>query len=114
MSKFCVELYSILITPHLLTFLLSRKLAINLGIQFHTTSEYFDDAISPSTSKLSGFDFKDYNHELPLTSPVDAIIYTENHPVEVVVFVGYPGSGKSTFYRNHFEVNGYVWVVSLF
>ncbi|MBZ6374561.1 MAG: ATP-binding protein [Kocuria palustris] len=33
--------------------------------------------------------------------------FTRKHPLELVIFCGSPGAGKSTFYWNHLEPLGY-------
>lgn len=35
--------------------------------------------------------------------PGDELLLTKNRPLEVVIFVGSPGSGKSTFWKTYFS-----------
>lgn len=54
----------------------------------------------------------------PLFSPTSSPLlprrnseFEDEHPPEVVIFVGFPGSGKTSFYKTHFAPKGYVHVV---
>jgi len=84
-----------------------RAFAANIGIDFETPEEYFLghapepfrwDTFDPSTLKK----VKKPLHEggLPLTS----------YKQELVIFVGFPASGKSTFAKKHMIPKGYVHV----
>ena len=87
-----------------------RKFASNIGIPFETPEEYFLGSakctqfswgeFDPRTSVLSS-----YSTEI---DPADASL-TISKP-EVVVFVGFPASGKTTFYETVMKSDGYVHV----
>jgi bifunctional polynucleotide phosphatase/kinase len=76
-----------------------RKFALNLKIPFFTPEEYF---LGEQSAKfvLSGFDpftFSPEESNLPVTSDVQ----------EIVVFVGFPGSGKTFLFRDVFAPANY-------
>ncbi|EIM90535.1 PNK3P-domain-containing protein [Stereum hirsutum FP-91666 SS1] len=86
-----------------------RKFAINVGVRFYTPEEFFIKA-APAAYNLPGFHVSSLKQ--PSTKPADAppIIPPGSPPQEVVVFVGYPALGKSTFFKRHFLPLGYVHV----
>jgi bifunctional polynucleotide phosphatase/kinase len=45
-----------------------------------------------------------------LFSPADTPLVPEDGHQEVIVFVGYPASGKSTFAHKHLVPKGYVYI----
>ncbi|TFK72591.1 PNK3P-domain-containing protein [Pluteus cervinus] len=84
-----------------------RKWAINLEIPFHTPEEYFLN-LSPVPFTLEGF--KVQSLPIPQVSPTSSPILPISPKCEIVVFVGYPCLGKTSFYRQHFQGAGYVHV----
>ncbi|KAF3917485.1 hypothetical protein ABW21_db0201675 [Orbilia brochopaga] len=76
-----------------------RKFAENIGLPFLTPEEYFLDEepapyefdVNPSSLKRS-------------SDPPD---FTKKYPVELVLFTGRPGSGKSTLSMKYLEPLGY-------
>lgn len=42
-----------------------------------------------------------------LTFDPAAVLFTRKHPLELVIFCGSPGSGKSTYFWNHLKPLGY-------
>ncbi|KAH8549917.1 polynucleotide kinase 3 phosphatase-domain-containing protein [Umbelopsis sp. PMI_123] len=86
-----------------------RKFADNISIEFHTPEEYFLKE-APNKFSWGGFDPKKTPTEGPLFSPSDTPLIPEGEGQEVIVFVGYPASGKSTFAHKHLVPNGYVYV----
>lgn len=46
------------------------------------------------------------NPEIKLTSNI-AVKFTRKHPLELVIFCGSPGAGKSTYYWNNLQPLGY-------
>ena len=87
-----------------------RKFASNLGIPFKTPEEYFLGY--PRCSKFSWGEFDPRKRNLekccPEIDPPDAVLMSVGP--EVVVFVGFPASGKTTFYETVMKSNGYVHV----
>ncbi|KAI9454202.1 PNK3P-domain-containing protein [Russula earlei] len=84
-----------------------RKFALNVGVKFYTPEEYFLK-ISPAPYTLPGFHVSSIK-EPPQGSFVTAVLPPDSH-AEMVVFVGLPCLGKSTFYSKHFAPAGYVHV----
>eukprot|EP01091_Cochliopodium_minus_P020133 TRINITY_DN869_c2_g1_i1.p1 TRINITY_DN869_c2_g1~~TRINITY_DN869_c2_g1_i1.p1 ORF type:complete len:412 (+),score=131.78 TRINITY_DN869_c2_g1_i1:64-1299(+) len=88
-----------------------RKFAKNVGIKFYTPEETFlgEERISKDLWTWDSIDprkiFEKYPEngkrcEEPVTSDKQ----------ELILFVGSPAAGKSTFFRKHFEPKGYSWV----
>ncbi|KDQ18126.1 hypothetical protein BOTBODRAFT_104942 [Botryobasidium botryosum FD-172 SS1] len=88
-----------------------RKYAINAGINFYTPEEYFlGHSAKPFT--LAGFHPSSLP-DLPLYTPANPPLIPPGDskpPSEIVLFVGFPSSGKSTFFKRHFKPRGYVQV----
>ncbi|KII88856.1 hypothetical protein PLICRDRAFT_159754 [Plicaturopsis crispa FD-325 SS-3] len=87
-----------------------RKWSLNAGIPFFTPEEYFrGEPARPY--QLMGFHVSSLP-DLPLFSPTSSPIISEHHRAvpEIVLLVGYPSSGKSSFFRRYFESEGYVHV----
>ncbi|ODN99428.1 polynucleotide kinase 3'-phosphatase [Cryptococcus wingfieldii CBS 7118] len=87
------------------------KFALNVGLKFVTPEEHFlghprprfpEPAIGFRPSSLGNLE------SLPYIVPSHTPITREK--IEIVLFVGYPASGKSSFYRKHFEPKGYAHV----
>lgn len=114
---------------------LPSEMAMNVGIEFHTPEAYFLQDSRVEKFTLSGWDPSSYDHSGPsftipfppstlipspvaLFSPTSTPIiprtpkFSEAKP-EVVLFVGSPGSGKSHFYKTHFQPAGYTHIVCL-
>ena len=87
-----------------------RKFAANLSLKFMTPEEYFLGY--PKCTRFSWGEFDprslDYSQGPPKLQPVDAEICSEKQ--EVVISVGCPASGKSSFYKAHMRPKGYVHV----
>ncbi|PLW30058.1 hypothetical protein PCANC_24007 [Puccinia coronata f. sp. avenae] len=94
-----------------------RKLALNIGVSFFTPEEWFSGEPTRTDFVLSGFDPLKYDHDHPAwhpsTTPValapvlpsDAV--PKHSPCELVLFVGPPSVGKTTFFEKHFMPRGY-------
>eukprot|EP00824_Muranothrix_gubernata_P006890 TRINITY_DN18874_c0_g1_i1.p1 TRINITY_DN18874_c0_g1~~TRINITY_DN18874_c0_g1_i1.p1 ORF type:complete len:422 (+),score=110.46 TRINITY_DN18874_c0_g1_i1:2-1267(+) len=86
-----------------------RKFAFNSGIAFNTPEEFFQGAAPVPESK---WEWGSYDpKEAPRTGPVsdiDGPLHSTEQ--EVVVFVGPPASGKSTFFHRHMAPHGYVHI----
>jgi len=90
-----------------------RLFAMNAGLKFFTPEEFFSDQ-KPKPFTLPGFNPSSVAADLPLFTPSNTPLIPAYEasvkPVEIVVFVGFPSSGKTSFYREHFEQHGYVHV----
>lgn len=84
-----------------------RLFALNIGLQFHTPEEFFLGWKSAPYS-LPEFDPRKLDSGARLYDPPSASL-TSNQ-TEVVVAVGFPASGKSTFFHTHVIPKGYVYV----
>ncbi|KAL3494656.1 polynucleotide kinase 3 phosphatase-domain-containing protein [Aspergillus germanicus] len=81
-----------------------RGFAVNAGLPFKTPEEFFLDA--PPEPVVESFDPSQYIQ--PADSPDDVSPpFSRNSPLELVIFCGSPGAGKSTFYWNYLEPLGY-------
>ncbi|KIY45168.1 polynucleotide kinase 3'-phosphatase [Fistulina hepatica ATCC 64428] len=88
-----------------------RKWALNIGIPFFTPEEYFLGRPSHDKYELPGFRASEMNGEYKHIAKSDATpVVVEDAAQEVVIFVGYPCLGKSTFYRKHFAPRGYTYI----
>jgi bifunctional polynucleotide phosphatase/kinase len=113
------------------------EMAMNCGLPFFTPEEFFFDR-PPAPFQLKGWDSRQHDHTgsfssfpfspfpakrpfptAPLYSPTSAPLlprrlsdFDEIKP-EVVIFVGFPGSGKTSFYQKHFAPKGYVHIVRM-
>ncbi|CAM0136906.1 unnamed protein product [Umbelopsis sp. WA50703] len=86
-----------------------RKFADNIGIKFYTPEEFFLN--EEATEFTWGpFNPKTYSSEGQLFSPADTPLIPEDQKIEVVVFVGSPAIGKSTFAQKYLVSNGYEYV----
>lgn len=91
-----------------------RKFALNIGIGFHTPEEYFDGDSDEAVQDLplQGVDPHRVITSAPqvATEPSDALKTVEAGEQQVLVLIGYPGSGKSTFATKTLEKLGVVRV----
>ncbi|OCF43278.1 polynucleotide kinase 3'-phosphatase [Kwoniella heveanensis CBS 569] len=86
------------------------KFALNVGLRFVTPEEHFlghprphfpEPPIGFKPSKLATLS------KLPHIVPSHTPIASTSSTPEIVLFVGPPASGKSSFFRKHFAPNGY-------
>uniref|UniRef100_A0A8C9VMC5 Polynucleotide kinase 3'-phosphatase n=1 Tax=Scleropages formosus TaxID=113540 RepID=A0A8C9VMC5_SCLFO len=84
-----------------------RLFALNIGLQFHTPEEFFL-GWKPAPFVLPTFNPRTCDPNARLYDPPDASLTCSQQ--EVVVAVGYPASGKSTFFHKHIVPKGYVYV----
>uniref|UniRef100_A0A8C2WZ93 Polynucleotide kinase 3'-phosphatase n=1 Tax=Cyclopterus lumpus TaxID=8103 RepID=A0A8C2WZ93_CYCLU len=84
-----------------------RLFALNIGVQFHTPEEYFLGWKSAPYS-LPDFDPRKLDSTAALYDPPSASLTSCG--TEVIVAVGFPASGKSTFFHAHVIPKGYVYV----
>ncbi|KAI9883160.1 MAG: hypothetical protein M1823_005074 [Watsoniomyces obsoletus] len=78
-----------------------RNYAANIGIQFHTPEEFFHDG--PSRPFKQSFDPAMYLSSAVTESALGTELYSKSNPLDLVLFCGSPGAGKSTFYWNHLK-----------
>lgn len=85
-----------------------RKFCYNIGyfydkdFEFKTPEEYFDN------QKEEPFDWNEFDTS---TIKFDKTVnFTPSKTQEIILFVGYPASGKSTFYETHLKPAGYAHV----
>ncbi|KAI4816024.1 hypothetical protein KUCAC02_006141 [Chaenocephalus aceratus] len=84
-----------------------RIFALNIGLQFHTPEEFFLGWKSAPYS-LPHFDPRTIDSTARLYDPPTASLTSSK--TEVIVAVGFPASGKSTFFNTHVVPKGYVYV----
>lgn len=79
-----------------------RDLAENIGIAFLSPEEFFLGQEARPFTRL--FDPRLY---LDSVVPNVSVPYVKKYPLDMILHVGSPGSGKSTFYWNSLEPLGY-------
>uniref|UniRef100_A0A672IUM8 PNK FHA domain-containing protein n=1 Tax=Salarias fasciatus TaxID=181472 RepID=A0A672IUM8_SALFA len=84
-----------------------RLFALNIGLQFHTPEEYFLGWKS-APYRLPEFDPKKLDSNARLYDPPSASLTSDK--TEVIVAVGFPAAGKSSFFHTHIVPKGYVYV----
>ncbi|KAM4741960.1 bifunctional polynucleotide phosphatase/kinase [Anableps anableps] len=84
-----------------------RLFALNIGLQFYTPEEYFLGWKSAPYS-LPDFDPRKLDSTGRLFDPPSASLTSTK--TEVIVAVGYPAAGKSTFFHTHIIPKGYAYV----
>ncbi|KAF2150808.1 PNK3P-domain-containing protein [Myriangium duriaei CBS 260.36] len=82
-----------------------RDLAANVGIQFYTPEEYF--LSDPPRQYVRSFDPSDFLTNLVDASTNGTSSFTKRNDLDIVLFVGSPGAGKSTFYWQQLQPVGY-------
>ncbi|KAJ7582486.1 polynucleotide kinase 3 phosphatase-domain-containing protein [Mycena floridula] len=85
-----------------------RMWAANVGITFHTPEEYFL-SVPPQPYKLEGFHVSSLA-KLPLFAPDSSPLLPKPLKQEIILFVGYPALGKTSFYHKHLEPAEYVHI----
>lgn len=83
-----------------------RDFAANVGIAFHTPEEFFlDEAPKPFVRTFEPAKYLD--SVLSAQTETSPLLFVKKNEVEVVLFCGSPGAGKSTFYWRRLEPLGY-------
>lgn len=81
-------------------------MAASAGLPFFTPEEYFLGQPTDPNFSLSGWDPSTYLHPTPSPPP---FLPNLDH-LELIILVGSPASGKSTYYARHFAPAGYLHV----
>ncbi|XP_071958472.1 bifunctional polynucleotide phosphatase/kinase-like [Antedon mediterranea] len=84
-----------------------RLFALNIGLSFHTPEEYFL-GYPKARFDMPDFDPKSFDTTMPLFKQPDGKLVSKD--MEVIVLVGSPASGKSTFVATHLSKHNYVHV----
>lgn len=83
-----------------------RDLAANVGIAFQTPEEYFlNEEPKPFERTFNPGDYVDV--QLTTHTEVSPLVFTKKNDVEIVLFCGSPGAGKSTFFWTFMQPLGY-------
>ncbi|KAF8803640.1 PNK3P-domain-containing protein [Phlegmacium glaucopus] len=86
-----------------------RKWAQNIGLTFWTPEEIFLKLPRHENYTMPGFQVSSLP-DLPLLTPTSSPIIPTPQKQEVVLFVGYPCLGKSTFFKRYFQSEGYLHI----
>ncbi|RHZ79520.1 hypothetical protein Glove_144g13 [Diversispora epigaea] len=86
-----------------------RKFSENAGLKFYTPDEFFTNSETEPFS-YGDFDPKKISKNVPLFIPTTPPLFTPDKKSEIIIFVGYPASGKTTFANKWLIGNGYVYV----
>lgn len=80
-----------------------RELAANIGIKFQTPDEFFLNA----ASETYAHDFHPGEYLSKVTTPTATAMFAKKSPQELVIFCGSPGAGKSSYYWQVLQPQGY-------
>ena len=84
-----------------------RDFASNVGIAYKSPEEYFlDEEPRPFARTFDPFPFID-NDLTGSVSSSKTPLFDKRNPLDIVLFCGSPGAGKSTFYWQVLEPLGY-------
>ena len=86
-----------------------RCFASNIGIVYKTPEEFFNDDFSINYNITNLLPFKQLK-ELKLIDRFNGPQITNKSIPEIILMVGYPSSGKSTFAKKYFVNNGYKYI----
>jgi bifunctional polynucleotide phosphatase/kinase len=83
-----------------------RNLADNLGLPFRTPEEFFLG--EQPRAFVRSFEPSRYVPPIPTQSnALTPVLFSKKHDLDIVILVGSPGSGKSTFFQQHLAPLGY-------
>ncbi|KAI9773844.1 MAG: hypothetical protein M1840_006069 [Geoglossum simile] len=84
-----------------------RDFSANVGIRFHTPEEFFLKEAPKHFTR--DFDPTAYlnNNNGSVSAALYAPVFSKENMIDIVMFCGGPGSGKSTFYWKHVKPLGY-------
>jgi len=86
-----------------------RKFALNCKLNFYTPDEFFMNE-KPAKFQLVSDPNSLKDKKLPLFEPSDKPLIPEDKHLEMILFVGYPGSGKSHFAKKYLLPEGYIHI----
>ncbi|KAJ3254791.1 hypothetical protein HDU77_003925 [Chytriomyces hyalinus] len=91
------------------------KFALNCNLPFHVPETFFGIDMNGAALVPEKWDFdpRSYSNGVPLFSPASTPLIPEDfgpNDVEVILFVGSPASGKTSFYKKHLMPHGYVHI----
>ncbi|AYV85279.1 MAG: hypothetical protein Satyrvirus9_5 [Satyrvirus sp.] len=86
-----------------------RKFAINIGITFLTPEEYFMEDAPKMDFELTGFNPKKFISDLKKNPKIDSYQFKPRKK-ELIMLVGFPGTGKTEFYNKYMKPYGYVHI----
>jgi bifunctional polynucleotide phosphatase/kinase len=75
-------------------------MADNVGLNFHTPEELF---LGQQPREF----VRSFEPSTLLLNDAATIVVSKSHPLDMFLFVGSPGAGKSTFYRKVLQPLGY-------
>jgi bifunctional polynucleotide phosphatase/kinase len=82
-----------------------RNFASNVGVQYQTPEEFFLG--EPSRDFRREFDLEKYPFDSTADQERNDIVFEKGNDLDIVLFCGPPGGGKSTFYWNYLKPMGY-------
>lgn len=83
-----------------------RDFAANVGIPFQTPEEYFlGEDPKPFTRQFEPGLY--LSTTLDMQTDLNPVAFTKKNELDIVLFCGSPGAGKSTFYWQHLQPLGY-------
>ena len=86
-----------------------RDLALNVGIKYESPEEFFLHEQPKPFTRI--FDpTKYFESELDSHTETNPVLFNKKNKLELVLFCGSPGAGKSTFYWNYMQPLGYARV----
>jgi bifunctional polynucleotide phosphatase/kinase len=88
-----------------------RKFAINVGLRFFTPEQFF---LGEAEVEYPKDPFDPQRILQVVSAPLSDVVLNLGTAREVVVFVGSPASGKSTFYRRYLEPKKYTLISQVF